>query len=658
MLKVNKKFIDNFINNTQAFLQRMTNEELITLLQTANQKYYNSGLPLFSDDVYDELKEFIAKKLPYHPILKHIGCSVADDAINKVILPYELASLDKIKNDDHNSLTAWLKKHPGTYVISDKLDGVSCLLCRKSGEQNVCMYTRGDGHVGQNISHLVNFVRDIPPNLCSSIEGGDIAVRGELIISKHDFSCYLANKCANARNTVSGLVNAKLPDLYVAEFVHFIAYELIIPSGLKPSEAFQVMSSMGFTTAFHQVCASIEDKVLSPTLIERRAEGEYDVDGIVVAHDEFHARKPGNPTYAFAYKSVKTFDTAEAVVSHVEWNVSKDGYIKPTIVFPAVNLAGVIIKRATGFNAKYVHENVIGPGSKIIVYRSGDVIPYVSKVVSPAKTGESQLPDREAFDYEWTSSGVDIKVKGNHTKNDDVILKNLEFFVKTVDVRGLSLGNLRKMFDAGFKTVKSILHARKEELTKVPGFQDKLSDKIIESISEARNRLTHLLVMTASNAFGRGIGMKKLQIILNAIPAITSSERKIPSVHELVAIKGIEDATARQFVNNIDTYWNFVKDNDITIVDNVPCLNDATTPCQPLTNFIVVFSGFRDEAMERTIIDLGGSVTSAVSKNTTVVITKDVTAKSTKLEKARALNIRILTPYDFLSEFVHVHVLK
>lgn len=224
MPQINKAFIDNLVKDPIGVLQNLDENDIVQVIQRANHLYYNQGKPLFTDQVYDVIKEYLASIAPQHPILKNIGATV-DGIGRKVTLPYFMGSLDKIKNDT-KALENWKKRFDGHVVISDKLDGNSGLLVFDAGTLELSLYTRGDGREGQNISHLLPFLQT---NITSAKLKESFAIRGELIIAKEAFET-VSNKGANARNMVAGLLNSKIPDLQIASLTQFVAYEVIFPT--------------------------------------------------------------------------------------------------------------------------------------------------------------------------------------------------------------------------------------------------------------------------------------------------------------------------------------------------------------------------------------------------------------------------------------------
>ena len=221
--KLTKAAIAKLQKNPLVILKDLSENEIASIIQQANHSYYNEKTPVFSDNLFDMIKEFLQAQNPNHPILKAVGAAVED---RKVTLPFFMGSLDKIKGEE-KELAKFCTKYPGTYVASDKLDGNSALLCYDKDKTQ--LYSRGDGAVGQDISHIIPFAKHIPKDIFKK----QTIIRGEMIISKRAFD-KLKDKGANARNMVAGVLNAKLPDLEIAGEVEFVAYEVIVPK-MEPS---------------------------------------------------------------------------------------------------------------------------------------------------------------------------------------------------------------------------------------------------------------------------------------------------------------------------------------------------------------------------------------------------------------------------------------
>jgi NAD-dependent DNA ligase len=428
---------------------------LTDIIQYANTMYYNQT-PVFTDNEYDIIKEFIEKKYPKNEVVLEVGAPVTR---NKVTLPYEMPSMDKIKPDT-NALNSWTAKYNGPYVLSCKLDGVSALYTTEGLVPK--LYTRGNGKIGQDISHLIPFLK-LPKKNQNQTE---FTIRGELLILKSDFNAFLKDTFANARNLVSGLVNQKQVDNNI-KYVHFVAYEVIHPE-MKPSEQMRTLKQLGVETVLYKSVDSLSNEMLSELLITWRKEYVYEIDGIIVTDDKVYPRKSGNPDHAFAFKMVLSDQIAEAKVVDVIWTPSKNGLLKPRVRIEPVALGGVTIEYATGFNGKFIEDNKIGIGAVIQIIRSGDVIPYIKGVTVPAEN--PKMPDAA---YVWTDTHVDIVLE-NYSDDITVREKNTTGFFVSLQVDGLSSGNVHRIFEAGFDSVPKILKMSKADFTKVDGFKEKM----------------------------------------------------------------------------------------------------------------------------------------------------------------------------------------
>lgn len=644
-MKINKTFINHLNNAPIDILKTLTVDEIVALIQKANHEYYNKGKPLFNDQIFDLIKEYLTDINPLHPVLKNVGATVAQSG--KVTLPFYMGSLDKIKNDEIVLLN-WKHKFAGDYVVSDKLDGNSALLVFDNG--SFSLYSRGDGLKGQNISHLLPFLKHRLNMDAFKKHGTYIAIRGEIIISKKDFAS-IADKGANARNTVAGLINAKIPDLYVASLAVFVSYEVVFPA-LSPHEQMKYMKDLlGAQTVYNTLLNSKDFTMdtLSNVLDKRRLESPYEIDGIVVTHNAIYKRLDENPGHSFAFKSILTMEKAEVTVTKVEWNMSKDGIFVPVVQFTPVSLDGVTITRAHGFNGKYIRDNGIAPGATIVIMRSGAVIPYIVETLVKAQT--PQMPDT---DYIWSASGVDVmldKNTDNEKSTDALRMQNVIYFFEKIDVHGLSSGIVARLYQHGYKTVGQILDVTKEELMTVEGFKETLANKIHATIASRKKNLEAYAVMDASNVLGRGIGFRKIKLICDTYPAILQS-RHIPTITELTSIKGIEVKTANTFISNLPALFHFVDSNKITLSASNEHTSTGVSPSAVLrvVGKSFVFSGVRDKALESFITGNGGTVASTVSSKTSIVIVKDTDAESSKVTKAKLLKIPIMLLVDFKNE--------
>jgi DNA ligase (NAD+) len=317
-------------------------------------------------------------------------------------------------------------------------------------------------------------------------------------------------------------------------------------------------------------------------------------------------------------------------------------------------LDGVVITKSHGFNGKFIKDNSIAPGAVIVIMRSGAVIPYIVETIKKAVS--PQMPDTP---FVWSKTGVDILIDTNsmtNAENNQLQLKNLEYFFDKVDVPGLSGGIIKRIFDKGFDTIGKITAITKEQLLTVDGFKDKMAQKISSAIHNKfinkGSNIDLFLLMDASNILGRGIGNKKIKLICDNIPDIIE-KRYIPNITQLTNIKGVEEKTARLFIDNLPKIFRFFDDNNLTferntVENNIQQL--SPTAIIRISGKSFVFSGVRDKDLEKLIVDNGGVVSTTVSSKTHMLLVKTIDGESSKITKAKSLGIIVMTTDDFRNE--------
>lgn len=629
------------IKEIRNYIEQNSIADIIKFLTKANDAYRNNSETLVSDDFYDYVRDYAYRAEPNHPFFKMVGAPVQ----NKELLPVWMGSLDKIR-DNPKELTKWMSKYEEPYVVSEKLDGNSGLFAINK-DNTYELFTRGDGTYGRNISSYIKyFNKDFKFDKLSSVTNSNkkypLLVRGELILSKKGWETVKTYGGSNARNVIAGTLNAKTPDERIAKHLHFVAYELIEPQ-MPFVEGLEFIKKLGFNVVYHRIISSNEmnSTSLSEYLIERRKNSAYEIDGIVIRDNKIHkVIKEKNPKHAFAFKSILTHESAEVIVLNIVWNVSKDGLIKPTVEFTPVFINNVKIKQATGFNAAFIEKHTIGVGSKISIIRSGDVIPHIREILSPSETGK---PDMPSIPYEWSDTHVDIRIIQDG-KNDQMNIKQMEHFVKNLEIDHVGSGILKKMYANGIDTIPKLLSIRKEDLLMLDGIKDKSAEKIHASIKSAFQKSDCMKLMVASNIFGKGLGSTKLELIVESHPEIL--DKKLLS--SMNKIPGIGPATEKYFLENLPDFYAFL--DTIGYV----CPSKNTSPARSQSSrasskkslifegMTIVFTGFRDKELGEKIKKLGGKNGASISKNTNIVVVGNNKDDTTKLGKARELGITIM----------------
>jgi NAD-dependent DNA ligase len=606
-------------------------KQLVEYLLNADKHYYNTGEPLITDDRYDEIKDYLRRLDKKNAYFKRVGA----DVDNKVKLPYYLGSQDKIK-DDPKILNKWILKYnnPKSYLISEKLDGISCLVVYNNGD--IKIYTRGDGYYGQDITHIKDYISGIIP---IKIQKKDIVVRGELIISRENWE-KIKHEGSNARNLVAGLINSKILKKDLLKFVDFVVYEIIEGSSLKLDDLKK------FNVVKHTEVNDLSIDFLYNLYKEWKEKSKYEIDGLIIKHNETYKLKIGeNPKYSFAFKSLNMHRQVEVVVNDIEWNVSKDKYLKPIVKFNEINLNGVKIKQATGFNADFIVKNKIGIGSRIVIIRSGDVIPHIKEVLSPSLNNKPLLPD---VSFVWNKKDIildDIK------KNREQDIKIFTNFMKSLNIKGIGEGIITRLYDASHDTLEKIITITKEDLLKIDGIKEKSANNLIDSLKDIYKK-NCLDIMFASNIIGRGLGERKLKLLIDTYPFICENQEKALKLtkEDIIKIDGFGDITSDAIVKNLKSFLDFYN----SIFKSKVIVEDDDEDEEPIkTNDkykdnIYVFSGIRDKELEKIIVNSGGKIANVVNKKTTLLIVKSLDDTTVKVETAKKYNIPIITFEKFI----------
>ncbi len=647
-----KSNLELFLEDPYGFIENASIKDLVEIAKQADIAYYNNDEPIISDQEYDLIRDRIIELEPSNPYLSkpaHQQIVITNTITNKekAELPETMGSMNKFKPENAEQIVQFANKFPGPWIVSDKLDGVSALyIIEPNGIKS--LYTRGDGFIGTIITNLISIINIAKPKVKSRI-----VVRGELIMSKKAFEKH-SSTMANARNMVAGIVNAKTVDKSKAQDIDFVAYELITPWSTYTNQ-FDELAKLKFNVVHHTKTSDLSVSNLSTILSDRKKNSPYECDGIIVAFNSPSTRiASGNPDYAFAFKNLSGLETAIVKVIAVEWNVSKDKYLKPKLILNPTKLSGVTIKNVTAFNAKYVVDNCLGPGAEINLVRSGDVIPHILSVVKKATGSIPQLPQEGT--YEWNASLVDIVALEGSKQH---LVKELTYFCTKLDIANLSEGNISKMIDAGIDSIPALLTVTKEELGEVEGFKDKMIDKIYTQIHTRASQATLLEYMVGSNKFGHGMGERKIKKILDDKPDILYQyiEKKDSQlINEIIELEGFDKITATQFVKGIGNFLKLLNEIPDEIQQRLLLeVQVEEVKSNKMQGLKVVFSGFRDKEWEKKIVSLGGEVSTSVSKNTKILVTtaEEIESKTnSKVVKAFELGVQVMNKAQFESKYM------
>ena len=605
-------------------------KDLLQLKIACADAYYNSSDPLLSDEVYDLLDEELKNR---GISTNQVGSKLRDDIVS-VKLPFYLGSMDKFKpNDDPSKFKRWLTSNKADiYIFETKLDGVSCLLEHKDGSTR--LYTRGDGYNGSDITHLLSYIKI--PKLNS-----DIAIRGELIMDKNKFEKNYSSESCNARNMVSGIVNARSLKVGTKE-VEFIAYEILDPPNITPMKQLLNLNSLGFEVVEFSATpkADISLDFIQSEYNKFLSESRFEMDGLIIYPNlRYTLCVKNNPKYAIAFKPEQLI--FEAKVVNVEWNVSRHGLLKPRVEIEPVKLSGVTITYATGHNAKFIVDKGIGKDSVILVTRSGDVIPKILDVVKSTKV---QLPK----DAVWNDNGVELCVT---SENDTQNIKSIASFFEKIEAKFVSEQTIRKLYENKATTILKIVELKPEDMVKIKGIETKLATRTYTNIHTALQSCSLAKILGASGIFGFGLGVRKVEALISSFPDILTSKLSETEIRNKINdIDGFSSITTDKIISKLSEARLFIETLKPYLSLNLEEKKDKVVSTE-LKDKTFLFSGFRDKKLEAEIEAKGGKLVSSVSGKLKYLVVKDKSDTTSKIQKAKELGVAIISK-DELNEML------
>lgn len=626
-------------------------QQLVEKLRHYNAAY-RIGRPEISDAEYDSLVEQLRQLEPDNPWLHQVEPAPVSQN-RKRRLPIPMKSLNKVKSI--HELEIWLSatgtKSDDLLVITPKFDGLSLLRDEATG----IVYSRGGAeNEGQDCTAHYKAMRHYPitaPRLADY-------TFGEFVFSKEYWQKYFEGRLSpdtgepykSPRNTAAGMINRDKPVLETV-FVDFFRYG-VDEGSLHLFDSYtdlykSLCEHYKQSTLMWQIQASDLSDDLLMHIYEQFSQ-QYYIDGLVIYINDLDKWEKlgrhegtGNPRYAIAYKNPSFNTLFETTVVGIEWKVSKAGAMKPVVQIEAVNTGDCVMENPTGYNAAWIKNNNIAPNAKILVTRSGGVIP---KIVSTIKSGVVELPTTCpdcGEPLQW--AGPELVCLNPNCPGQ--ILAKMIFFFKTVGVENIGEEMFTKLFDNGFKSISSILNITEREIISIDGFGDGIAEIIIREMSKIKAGVPLTTLMHSSDCF-KGIGKTKADKLLSGMSP-EALEQFINGEYHFPSIEGNVSVTVLNFRAGYKPFIHFLDVIDIPVI--LPTEQSSPTS-DKFCGMNICFSGIRDAEIEAKIKDGGGTLVSGVSKKTTLLIVKDIQGTSSKIEKAKQLGIPIQTIEQFRAQ--------
>ena len=631
------EFVQKAKSDPIGFVNGNSETVVVRLLSFANDIYRNTGDTVLTDDEYDTIYDLMKARNPNHLFFRQIGNETEPG--REVKLPYHMGGMDKFYTQEE--INKWLKREVTgneKFMISDKLDGNSGILV-KHGDV-IRLYSRGNGTTGRDISHIIPYIG--VPDLSSVSE---IAVRGELIVSRTDYSEY-SNKYKNPRNFANSMCVAKKhPQLHL---LNFVAFDLVSPR-MNTRDGFKMLEKLGFKIPQLNYVAKkfINCETLKSLLEKRRETSAYEMDGLIITRNGvFEPVTSGNPKHSVAFK-VNSFGV-ETVVKAVDYQITKYGRLMPLVRVEPVVINGASVSNVTGNNAKFIIDNRINVGTRVRIILSGEIIPKMVFIQSEPGV-EGALP---SVDYNWDATKTHVMFAGDSMADTDVVAKRIVSFIKTMKIDCLSIGIVKRLIENGFPTLDSILTISQEQLMEIEGFKETLSSKIVNNIREKLDTPADLVqLMSASLAFGDGMSAKRLKAVVSKYPDIL--DRENITLEDIKSIHGFSDKTATVVVQGLEKFREFLEKHPYFTIKSETPVSVPQNTTHPLSNKTIVLTGIRDPQVNAFCETISGcKIGGSINKQVSFIIVPTIEYNNKKTQLASELGIVKYTLEQFKSTFM------
>ena len=656
-------------------------QQLVSELNEASEAYYNGRAELMTDyewdQRFDELKRLESETgttLPDSPTQK-----VSEDTITGQKETHEFAALSLAKTKQISDLVKWAEERP--IWISWKLDGLTLVVTYDEGHLTKVV-TRGNGHIGTNITHLSRSINGIPQEIKAK---GHTVIRGEAVISYDDFERFVMESgedYANPRNLASGSLTLKDTDEVKARHIQWIPFTLVYTEDDITSwgERMNWLDAQGFTTVERKAISkpdevSVEGCIAAFTHEVTSKQNPYPVDGLVVCYDDTSYAQTGSVTGHHATRAGLAFkwqdEAADTILKEVEWSCAAST-ISPVAIFQPVELEGTTVKRASLCNISECERlGIGGSGTQISVIKANKIIPKVIKVTQ--SIGTFIVPNECPVCHAPTQIIVS-EASGTKTlrcTNPDCAAKQLKKLARFVskegmNIDGISEQTLSKFINLGWITEYADIYELRShilELSRMEGFGEKSASNIMRSIDKSREVEAHRLLFALNIPL---CGLDVCKRLLSAYSLDDLVNEAIKQGDDLFAtqaepqdvfahINGIGPEKSAQFVTwfrnpqNLARYRHLLTKLTVT----TPDVSASGDLCAGLTFVITgdVHHYKNRNELKAYIESQGGKVASAVSGSTSYLINNDVTSTSGKNKKAKELSIPIISEDEFISKY-------
>jgi DNA ligase (NAD+) len=616
----------------------MKADEIAQRLKEAREAYYNSETSLMSDGEFDGLEEQLRNLDAGHIYFSTVGTQASGE---KIIHKIPMLSMGKAKTT--GEAQKWVEKlkldEKTSLLVEPKIDGLSAT-CLYSHGRLVHMATRGDGNIGQDVSHIAPYLKDVMEEI--SFTDQEVEIRGELYLPKNNI---YDTGGRPLRNNCVGIINRK-DDRSALHHVRFAAYQMVSPNPqVLPStehKKLQLLQQQGFHSVETQLIQSFEELELCyrEYLDEKRDRWLYETDGLILMvndcslHEEIDSRWIVDHHHHYALALKPPSASAKTALVSVEWKVSRLGSLIPVAVFERIKLGGANIERASMHNGQFAKELQLLPGDTMVIERANDVIPYVRENLS-RKDRKLEGFIHPLIPRSCPVCQSSLEEQGVHIKCSNLLcperqIQQMLYWVRMSDMEQIAEGTLRQLYKANkIRKIQDLYNLKKDDFIGLEGFGEKKITNYLEQTTQSRSMTPQELI----------------------------SKLGIPLVQKKSLIKlGIE---------SLQDFYDF-QDDSYVIGQNILQWKSQSETMDLLEQLLSVIQLKEQTAISKGEICMTGkgpmgrkeisqlleeqgyTVVSSVTKETVLLLTDNPLGNSTKLQKAKKYDVTISSYDSFL----------
>ena len=648
-------------------------KKLREIINDYRYHYHVLDESIMSEAAADSLKHELSKLEEQHPDL------ITPDSPTQRVAGKPLDKFTKVTHEErmisladvfsHEEIRDWVERTkklvPGAsfeYFTDIKMDGLACALHYENGLL-VRAVTRGDGLVGEDVTMNVRTIENVPLSISDKEK---VEVRGEIVIFKKDFEELNEKQkkmgekpFANPRNLAAGSIRQLDPKIAASRPLKFMAYDLVTPNLPTHKEAYEMIRSLGFQTSgedrVYQTIEKVFDEI--ERLRDYRKTLRFNTDGMVIKiNDRKIYQTLGivgkTPRGAVAFKFPAEESTT--VVKDIVISIGRTGAATPVAILEPVEVAGSTVRHASLHNADEIARLDVRVGDTVIIYKAGDIIPQVKKVLKELRP-ENTAP----FDYEKAlkeqypelefvrpAGEVVYRVKG---EDSDLILKrSLEYYASkpALNIDGLGEKNVVALVDSKLvRSIPDLYRLTVEKVASLERFAELSANNLVAAIESSKTAPLAKFI----TALGiRHVGAQTAVALANHFKSLENLSRA--SEEELLTIPDIGKIVAESILAYFADEDNLKMLEDLKSLGISPSFKDTSSLPLAGRSYIIsgTIEGYGREEAEDALRSLGATVTSSVTKTTTALITGDKPGRS-KLDKAEKLGIPVLSEADFFA---------